>query len=195
MQSARRGSLRSIKAPQAPPLRSSAAGDTDAVGDSDTLAAELSQCISQLSRQKMRELQMTLAGADAAETHADHLPVQSLLDLLTVRSSILLLVDVHLKQTSTVSDVHLKRHSQAAQVSIPSKQLERLLRFCADSQTTPELHRQAGSASRAPAAQLIRRSRFRELLEKAHARSGRDSVLAVRRPDATLSHWDRMTGE
>ena len=172
MQSARRGSVRSIKAHQAPLLLPSAAGDTDAVGNSDTLAAELSQCISQLSRQKMRELQMTLAGANAAaETHADHLPVQSLLDLLTVRSSILLLLsyEIHVKQKSTLSEVHLKRHahptysyshSQAAQVSIPSKQLERLLRFCADSQTTHELHRQTGSASRAPAAQLIRSSRF-----------------------------------
>lgn len=84
----RRGSLFGAKADQRPGLATpGAALETDAGGDSDTLAAELSQYISQLSRQKMRELQMTLAGADAAETHADHLPVQTLLALLTVRAS------------------------------------------------------------------------------------------------------------
>lgn len=80
--------------------------------------------------------------------------------------------------------------SQAAQISVPSKQLERVLRFCADSQAAAP----GGNASHAPSAQLIRCSRFRELLEKAHSRSGRDSVLAVRRPEAVLSHWDRLTG-
>lgn len=59
---------------------------SDSSISSDALAAELSQCIGQLSRQKMRELQMALAGAEAAETQADHVPVQSLLDLLTVRA-------------------------------------------------------------------------------------------------------------
>lgn len=59
---------------------------SDSSISSDALAAELSQCTGQLSRQKMRELQMALAGAEAAETQADHVPVQSLLDLLTVRA-------------------------------------------------------------------------------------------------------------